>query len=291
LVVSNLSHKHKAKSMAVSTEELEKKYQKYAEQQQGLVFPKAKIQVSQNSERVNVKINIGYKGINYRFKSVTWDYQEIIYKKLDDDITVRARYADGKTRTPEQSAARLADLVNRFRVTDDAGQAKEPNLFSGFVVEDEDTDQFLGLVVLGGGKPGTAEIARMNVTAAWSHPPTNKEAEAKEETEAFPQKSYRGVGTAESWTMLLYAKYLRDHGHTVKGEVVHAMVATAREDNEGSWKSSAQIGLGLKGIKSYPQYGPELRYELEKELDDVVGEYELVEEATNTPFPLPLKLK
>jgi hypothetical protein len=60
---------------------------------------------------------------------------------------------------------------------------------------------------------------------------------------------------------------LKKKGYKILGAELGNATATARVDNDGSWMSNAKAGMKLRlknGIDSNPDYGPELRYQLEK---------------------------
>lgn len=120
------------------------------------------------------------------------------------------------------------------------------------------------MTVFGPAARGVAEMARLNRPLTRSHAPTAAPTAA---VATNPVKSYAGVGTAQVCTMLQYAALLKKKGYSVLGGELTTAIATARVDNEGSWKSNAKAGMKLKlknGIDSNPNYGPELRYQLEK---------------------------
>ncbi len=244
-------------------------FNQYAKEQAGFQFPAATIDIEETPEgkRLEVNMEVSYKGITYHFDAINKDprhhHLDLIYDHLDSQPLVRQKYADGKTRTREQS--RVPNLSERFDTFDQSGKPKMPNPFSGFVVSEAEGNNFLGMCVLGvGSEPHTSEMAFLNRVESWSYQPP---AEIVEKFELKPaSKPYQGVATTEVCTLLQYAQELKRKGFLVNGNVLEEVVMTARIDNPGSWKAAAKAGMEVKDIDTNSSYGPELRYQLGKKI-------------------------
>lgn len=258
-------------SLTQRIERAKKEYQRYAASQIDIELPVAKISIEESDkdsdikvgkERVKVYMDTSYKDTDYHFESVTEGHAKDIYSYLNKQSLVRAKYAHGKTVSLEDTETRAKDFSNRFK----SGSTNDLHLYSGFIVSDSETGDFLGLANLGssGQKDGHAEMAFLNRPDAWSCAPTN----VVEEYEAPKKliKSYKGIATVEVHTLLQYAGQLKKKGYKIGGKELEGVNATARLDNPGSWKACAKSGMEVTGVDSNPSYGPELRYQLRRKI-------------------------
>ncbi len=225
------------------------------------------IQLESNNECVDLHIDVEYQQTRLHFESIKLKHLEAVYTNLDSQPIVRSKFGDGKVRTLTQTTDKVKDLSGKYRVIDKQCKPKGANPYSALIVTDADIDTFLGMTQFfeQGDPPGTAGIGRLNITDSWSHLP--QEIVKTYAGEKNPEyKTYKGLGTAETCTMLQYAKFLKDRKYKICGHDLEAVVATARIDNPGSWRSNAKAGMKCYGITSNPNYGPEPRYQLRKEI-------------------------
>ena len=59
---------------------------------------------------------------------------------------------------------------------------------------------------------------------------------------------------------------LKHKQYKVNGHELEVVVMTARVDNPGSWKAGANGGMEVYDIDTNPKYGPELRYQMRKNI-------------------------
>ena len=249
--------------LAHKIEDAKVKFEQYAEAYKHFQIPQAHIQFeAESDEATKVHMEILFNGTQYYFESMDEKYIDDIHTYLNSQSLVRAKYADGKTTTRESTAARVHTFVDRFR-----NKTSPLYLYSGFVVSDPQTDTFLGVVNLGGGvEVGTTEMARLNRSEFWSRPPDTLSNYSVAAMPNGDRKTYSGIGTAETCALLQYAAQLKQRGSQVNGHLLKAVVAFARVDNEGSWKSNAKCGMMLDNVDVNHTYGLELRYRLRKNL-------------------------
>lgn len=246
-------------------EEAKRKFEQYSEAQKNFQAPQIHIEIDDESEdttRVHMKTE--FNGVQYKIESVQEKDVDNIYQYLNSQPLVREKYADGILPTRQQTNERMNTLMERFR------DKKSPAyLYSAFVVSDGQTEDFLGFINLGVGiESGTAEMARLNRTECWSRPPSDTVRKYTEMTcqKGFGDKIYSGMGTVETCALIQYGAYLKKNDYKILGHPLRAIVATARVDNEGSWKSNAKAGMKLKSVNIVEHYGPCLRFCLQKEL-------------------------
>lgn len=233
-------------------EKLTEQYNEYVAKQKNFVAPLATISFDDTTDpnHIEVHMDVEYNNTKLHFESVKVKHTKELHDNLLSQKTVLSKFADGDVYTEQESIDRIKTLSGRF-------DAHNP--YSGFRVTDAETDMLIGMTVIGVGSVelGHAEMARINRTLTWSHSANS----------GSSKKSYSGVGTAEVCAMLQYAELLKKKGYKVDGKSdLTAAVATARVDNEGSWKSNGKAGMQLVKIDSNPDYGPELRYHLKKPL-------------------------
>ncbi|CAF2674012.1 unnamed protein product [Rotaria sp. Silwood2] len=237
------------------------KFNQYAETQKDFQAPQAHINIEiESNETTKVHMEVQYKGTQYYFESIQEKDINNIYHYLNSQPSVRAKYANGNIISLAATTARVNTLVNRFQ-----NKNSPLYLYSGFVVSDSQTETFLGVVNLGGGsEPGTSEMARLNRIECWSRPPDAVSTYAVTDANTINKKTYSGIGTVETCTLLQYAARLKQAGYEVNDHPLKAVVATARVENEGSWKSNAKAGMTLYDVNVVSGYGSNLRYQLRK---------------------------
>lgn len=233
-------------------EDAQLKYNEYVESQKDFQPPQAHITIENElDETTKVYMEVKYKQIEYYFKSIEEKDTNDIYKYLNSQSSVREKYADGNTTSIQATITRVNTLVNRFK-----NKNSPLYLYSGFILYDSQTETFLGLANLGAGTDiGTAEIAFLNRSECWSHPSS---------IISNNNKVYSGIGTVETSTLLQYAQRLKQDGYQVNDHQLKSVVATARIDNEGSWKCCAKVGMTIYNIDVVSRYGKYLRYQLKK---------------------------
>jgi len=246
-------------------EDAKEKYRQYVESQLSAILPQAQITIEKSGEnRTDVHMDVSYKDANYHFESVKDEDVEAFHAYLNNQPLVRGKYANGKTVSFQATEKRVAQFSDRFNPSSTDGLY----LYSGFVVSDSDTDQFLGVANLGGsGKnDGHAEMAFLNRADAWSSatPAIVKEYAIPREFKL--DRRYKGIGTVEVCTLLQYSSQLKRDGYKIQGKELEGVNATARLDNPGSWKSCAKAGMEVVDVDVNPDYGPELRYQLRKKV-------------------------
>lgn len=226
------------------------------------VPPIAHISIDSTPKRDEVYIEASFEGIDYQFEFVQEQHIDDIYNHLDSDPVVRAKFGDGRIVTREHTSINNKTVRERFE-KDQFGNPKDPNfhLYGGFVVKSE--GQFLGLTTLARSSfKGAANLAARNRVIAWSHIPDEI---VKKYSEAGLQpKKYKGIATMETGVMLLYGQHLKKGGRKINGNTLEFIESTARVDNPGSWKALAKNGMQLKDISALKQFGPELRYHVQK---------------------------
>ncbi|CAF0997188.1 unnamed protein product [Adineta steineri] len=237
------------------------KFNQYAETQTNFQAPQAHISIeSEKNDTTKVHIDVEYNGIQYHFESVEEKDINNIYQYLNSQHSVRAKYASGNTPSLKDTTARIHTLINRFK-----DKNSRLYLYSGFTVSDSQTDMFLGCANLGSGsEPGTSEMAFLNRQDCWSHPIDITSTDTLTDMKNLNKKIYSGIGTVEVCTLLQYGARLKQDGYTIDGHPLKSIVATARLDNEGSWKSCAKAGMTLYDVGVVDHYGSKIRYQLQK---------------------------
>lgn len=242
-------------------------YDAYTTLQKNLSFemPKADISIDEDGENnTSVFINIEHKSINYKLSSMKPNDVYAVFCYLNSQPLVRAKYANGKTTTWQATKDRINTFYNRF---DPSKNQDDLYLWSGFVAEDNDTNNFLGYANLGAGeKVGQTEMAYLNGVHTWSSATPEIIEQYEMADSAKLTKQYSGVATAEVSSLLQYAEFLKKKGRTIKNAEVLEVVATARIDNPGSWKACAKAGMDVTDIDANLNYGPDLRYQLRYKL-------------------------
>lgn len=239
-------------------EDAKAKYLQYFETQRDFQAPQADIDIDIDSNGVaQVHMAIEYNGTQCSLQSIQEKDISDVYKYLNSQPQVRAKYADGNTTSLEATTARMNTFTSRFR-----NKNSPAYLYSGFVVSDSQTDMFLGVVNLGFGlEAGTTEMSVLNRTECWSRPPGASSGDS-----GIGTKVYAGIGTAEICALSQYAAQLKQRGYLINGHPLKAVTASARLDNEGSWKSCAKAGFVLERVEQVSRFGSCLRYFLRKEI-------------------------
>jgi RimJ/RimL family protein N-acetyltransferase len=148
------------------------------------------------------------------------------YAALFGDPNVMCKYAFGHTKTRLEMEAQINDVwVKRWHKNDP---------YSGLVVFNKDTDEFVGHVALGYGEviPGQCELAYHIMKDHWR----------------------KGYGT-EAVTAVVreYAPATIEKGYTLEGKTLEKIIATARPDNPVSIKILEK--LGMKKIGEEEKFG------------------------------------
>jgi hypothetical protein len=246
-------------------EEAEEKYRQYVESQSDAILAEAQITIEQSDEnRTDVHMNVSYKDANYHFESIKNKDVENFHTYLNSQPLVKKMHANGEMASFQATAKTVEGFSDRFNPNSTGGLY----LYSGFVVSDSDTEQFLGVANLGGGKKndGHTEMGFLNRPDAWSSATAEIVKEYAIPVERKLDRRYQGIGTVEVCTLLQYCSRLKEKGYKIQGKELEGVTATARLDNPGSWKSCAKAGMEVVGIKANPDYGPELRYQLCKRM-------------------------
>lgn len=151
------------------------------------------------------------------------DYEN--YSALFGDVAVMEKYAKGITKT---NAEVRSMIDNRF-----AKRWRESDPYSGFAVYTNDSDTFLGHVVLGhGDSPGESELAYLFMRAHWN----------------------KGYGTeAVSAVVREYAPATVKEGYRLEGKPLQKIVATTRPDNPASARILQKVGMHL--VKDEERHG------------------------------------
>jgi ribosomal-protein-alanine N-acetyltransferase len=144
---------------------------------------------------------------------------------LFGDHEVMQTFATGNTFTQEEVCERVNKWIRRW-------QENDP--YTGFSVFEKSSRNFLGAVVIGhGDNPGEAEIAYLFRKAVWGQ---------KYGSEAVHALVHK------------YAPETRKREYkTLDGEILHTIVATAREDNIASWRILEKVGMRRE--KEEERYG------------------------------------
>jgi len=137
------------------------------------------------------------------------------YATLFGDQEVMVKFATGQTKTREDMETRIKDVwVKRWHQNDP---------YSSFAVFKNDTDDFLGHVVIGhGDAAGQSELAYLFMKSHWG----------------------KGFGT-EAVTAVVkeYAPATIEEGYTLDGKTLEMITATARPDNPGSVRILEKLGM------------------------------------------------
>ncbi len=173
-----------------------------------------------------------------QLQSVKGTVEEFLcYFFLFSDPEVMANYADGTTKTKEQTGIRLQRWATRWN---------EQDPYSAFAVHKNDTGEFIGHVVAGhGDEPGQSELAYLFIKQYWGN----------------------GYGT-EAVTALVreYAPATVLEGYTLEGKVLERITATTRPDNVASLKILENIGMHK--VSEEEKFGA-LRYLFSIDLDEL----------------------
>jgi hypothetical protein len=240
---------------SLEIEEARGKLEQYASTQRTILILTVRITIDDGStdRATSVRIDVDYNGNAYRFDSIQEKDTDDVYRYLDSQLLVRSQFAKGQTLTHEATTNRVKLLAERYE-----NKNSPLYLYSAFIVRDKQTDEFLGVATLGRSSwPAAAEMSRLNRSQAWSQP---------RGSDRTLSKSYAGLGTMETMTLLHYAEYLKSHGHLIDGKPLERVVASSRIDNEASWKSSVKAGMTLDRIEVRSIYDRNLRYHFVKQL-------------------------
>jgi hypothetical protein len=207
-----------------------------------------------------------YKGFIYKLESIEPKHTPEIFKYLNSQITVRGKYAHGNTISEDDTTKRVLALSAKFEL-DGNGWPKDPNLYmyGGFVVYDAKDNSFLGMCSL-----EESDKTKYNVEMSYLNRPDARNSTFNQnalqqyeikESERL-KKPYTGLGTAEVYAMIQYAKYLKEYKYQINGEDLEFVGATARVDNPGSWKAAAKAGMVAYDIDQNLNHSEDVRYQL-----------------------------
>lgn len=147
------------------------------------------------------------------------------YAALFGDQDVMEKFGDGKPKSKQDIEMRINDVwLKRWERNDP---------FSPLAVYKNDTDEFLGHVVLGhGDEAGQSELAYLFMKSHWG----------------------KGYGTeAVGAVVLEYAPAITQQGYRLEGEFLKKITVTARTDNPASFKILEN--LGMTRIKTEEKFG------------------------------------
>jgi RimJ/RimL family protein N-acetyltransferase len=255
-------------------EQLKQKYQedysRYQKLQQSPETPQAAINVIQEKYKTKVYITTTYKQLNYKLESMEPTHAPEVFQYLNSQPIVREKYANGEIVSEDATTKRIATLSARFELNE-AGKPRDADLhmYGGFVVYDADDDSFLGMCNLGGGSiKCNSEIAYLNRPDAWNSEFNQDVVQQYEIRKQAPlqKSSYVGLGTAEVYSLMQYAKYLKSSGYKINGEELQFVEATARIDNPGSWKAAAKAGMEAHDVSQNLNHSQDLRYQLKAKI-------------------------
>ncbi len=146
------------------------------------------------------------------------------YAALFGSKDVMGKFATGQTKTREEMEARINLWVRRWR-------AHDP--YAGLAVFKNDTDDFLGHVVLGyGDAPGESELAYLFNRPHW-------------------RKGYGSEAVAA--VVKEYAPATVEEGALLEGKPLERIVATARPDNPASGRILEKVGMQF--VRAEEKYG------------------------------------
>src|SRR3990167_1103777 len=137
------------------------------------------------------------------------------YASLFGDPHVMEKFATGQIKTKEEITARINGVwVKRWRENDP---------YAGFAVFHQETDDFLGHIVLGHGtQAGESELAYLLKRPHWN----------------------KGYGTeAVRAVVREYAPATVQEGYTLEGKPLETITATVRPDNPASERILQKVGM------------------------------------------------
>ena len=222
-------------------------YNEYFQSQKDFEIPEAKISIEKDSnERTKVYMDVEYLGTEFQFESIEEKDINNIYEYLNNQPLVRLKYGNGNLISLQDTIKRINTFIQRFQ------NSNSPlYLYSGFTVNDNQTETFLGMANLGSSTQiQTSEIAFLNRMESWKN------------SNFIGFKNYSGVGTIEACTLIQYASHLKKENYLINGQILQSVIATSRIDNQGSWKSCAKAKMILDQIDYIYPYQNNLRYQL-----------------------------
>lgn len=245
-----------------TTVEAMKLFYSYKMQLYDFVPPEAKISYEHDSADtsvVDVHMDVTYNDSNIHLRSIKPEDHEIVQTYLNSQILVRGKYGNKKIVDAKATKDRVTSLSTRF----DPKNTDGCFMHGGFVITDNETDDFLGMANSGAsGTKGASEIAYLLRADAWSHKPADIVAEYHIPENKRLHKDYKGTATAIVCSLVQYTKRLKEEKYKIKGEEITGMCATAMVDNPGSWKAIAKAGFEPYDLDAKDEWGPEIRYQL-----------------------------
>jgi RimJ/RimL family protein N-acetyltransferase len=176
------------------------------------------------SDQDGLSVTIDTERLHIRSVEATEnDYES--YAALFGSKDVMEKFATGQTTTREKIKERIKDVwVKRWH-------AKDP--YAGLAVFKNDTDDFLGHVVLGHGTvPGESELAYLFNRPHWG-------------------KGYGGE--AVTAVVREYAPATVKEGYLLDGKPLERIVATSRMDNPASCRILEKVGMQV--VREEEKYG------------------------------------
>jgi RimJ/RimL family protein N-acetyltransferase len=165
-----------------------------------------------NNEGLSVTIDTNHLHIR-SVQATETEYDR--YALLYGDKDVMAKLGTGQTKTREEIQTRINDSwVKHWRENDP---------YSGLAIFKNDSDDFIGHVVLGhGDAPGESEVSYLFHRAHWR----------------------KGYGSEAVTAMVKeYAPATVTEGYTLDGKALKKIVATARPDNPASCRILEKVGM------------------------------------------------
>lgn len=223
-------------------------YNEYLLSQKDFSIPQCSISIEKDSnEKTKVYIDVSFNETQFHFRSIEYSDVENIYQHLNSNILVRQKLTNGNLLSRENTIKQVETLVQRFE-----NDNSPLYLYSGLILEDFQTETFLGLAKLGDGpSPGSCEMGYVNRLESWS-----------DSNSLVNQKHYSGVATVEAFSLIQYAQRLKQDKYLCNGHELQSVVASARIDNPGSWKACAKGKMFLQDVGYCQQHGNQLRYQL-----------------------------
>lgn len=177
----------------------------------------AEIHFSTNSQG-SLFVTIDTKRLHIRSIESTQEDVDRITSLLGD-AEVMEKYHIGLPPPADKSRARIAKWLERWQ---------HNNPYSALAVFGNETDEFLGVVVLGlNGTPGESQLSYLFHPRYWN----------------------QGYGTEAVSSLLEYATATIEEGHTLDGKPLEKVVATSRVDNPASLRILEKVGMQRVGTE------------------------------------------